>query len=623
MLTGMSEVRPTIPLPSLGEAAEPEDVTEAQQVPATTPSRRPYLVRISEGVVPEAYPLGDVATVGRAHSANVRVDDVGVSRVHARLRRVGGAYVVEDLGSANGTLLNGGLVSRPTVLREGDKIRIGAGTVLRFALYDEDDERFQQTIEQVLSTSGAYTRVLTPEDGMPADSWSPQSWRAKRSAQTVPYPDRTALEAAAERLGALPPLVTSWEIEELKLLIADAQEGRRFLLQGGDCAETLADCSPSIITNKLKILIQMSLVLIHGTRRPVIRVGRFAGQYAKPRSRTTEVRDGVELPSYFGDLVNRAEFTAEARRPDPDLLVQGYLHAAITLNFIRALLGGGFGDLRRPEYFDLSFFDRAELPTHVRDDYVRTCREITESLSMMQAFGDRSADDLMKITFYASHEALNLEYEAAQTRRVPRRTGYYDLTTHLPWIGERTRGLDGAHVEHFRGIANPVAVKLGPSATPEDVVALCRALNPGNEPGKIVLVTRFGRGRVAGALSPLVEAVQRRGLRVLWVSDPMHGNTITMQSSGRKTRNFDDILGELEESITVHREVGSYFGGVHFELTGEDVTECVGGGISEDDLAKSYETLCDPRLNYRQAIEMAFRLAHRLRGMPKRPSVPG
>ncbi|HEY8074684.1 MAG TPA: 3-deoxy-7-phosphoheptulonate synthase, partial [Labilithrix sp.] len=512
--------------------------------------------------------------------------------------------------------VNGRRIQDPNVLKEGDKIQCGATTVLRFALYDEIDERYQEQLRAAMSSGFPAAEAPTHVE---TDPWSPQSWRTKKLAQAIRYDDERALDAAVERLGSLPPLVTSWEVEDLKALIGDAQEGRRFLLQGGDCAETLADCAPGIITNKLKILIQMSLVLVRGARRPVIRVGRFAGQYAKPRSRPTEVKNGVELPSFFGDIVNRPEFEASARRPDPNRLLEGYLHAALTLNFIRALSAGGFADLRRPDYFDLSFFERAELPTGLKVDYARMCREITDGLHLMQAFGDRSAEELMKVTFYASHEGLLLPYEAAQTRRVPRRPGFYDLTTHMPWIGERTRALDGAHIEFFRGIANPVAVKLGPSSTAEDVIGLARALNPKNERGKLVFVTRMGAGQVDKSLPPLIEAARRRKLRVLWVADPMHGNTITTKS-GRKTRDFDHILQELERSMDVHQAAGSYLGGVHFELTGEDVTECIGGGLSEADLDQRYETLCDPRLNYRQAIEMAFCLARRLNETPRPPS---
>jgi 3-deoxy-7-phosphoheptulonate synthase len=448
-------------------------------------------------------------------------------------------------------------------------------------------------------------------------SWSPDSWKTKPEAQQVAYEDAAGLDAAVARLRTLPPLVTSWEIERLKKLLAEAQEGKRFLLQGGDCAESLADCVPTVIANKLKILLQMSLVMIHSGQRPVIRVGRFAGQYAKPRSKPTESREGKELPSYFGDLVNRPDFTDDARRADPQLLLAGYHHAAMTLNFIRSLSAAGFADVHHPEYWDLAFFQRAELPAGLREEYETTTRQLSEALRFMEALGENTVEELTRVDFFTSHEGLNLHYESAQTRRVPRRTGFYDLTTHFPWIGERTRAEGGAHVEFFRGIENPVGVKIGPSAKADDVLRLVDVLDPKGEPGKIVLVSRMGAAKVESALPPLVAAVKRAGKRVLWVCDPMHGN-MQVTKAGQKTRNFDDILREVELSFDVHESQGTHLGGVHFELTGEDVTECTGGaaGITEADLDRNYATMCDPRLNYRQALEMSFRIAKRM--APKR-----
>jgi 3-deoxy-7-phosphoheptulonate synthase len=453
-------------------------------------------------------------------------------------------------------------------------------------------------------------------------SWSPTSWEAKPVEQSIAYDDASEVRAVVEKLRTLPPLVTSWEVERLKGLIAEAQTGKRFLLQGGDCAETIGECRPAVITNKLKILLQMSLVLIHAGKKPVIRVGRFAGQYAKPRSKPTETRDGVTLPSYFGDLVNRPEFTPEARRADPQLLVAGYMHAALTINFIRSLTAAGFADLHHPEYWDLSFFKRVGLNPAVREEYERTTRELSQALRFMEALGESTVDDLTRVDFFTSHEGLNLHYESAQTRTVPRRAGFYDLTGHLPWIGERTRAEGGAHVEFFRGIRNPVGVKVGPSADPGEIVRLATLLNPENEAGKIVLITRLGAGAVDRALPPLVDAVGRAGRRVLWVCDPMHGNGITT-ASGLKTRDFDQILREVERSFDVHASLGSILGGVHFELTGEDVTECIGGGISESDLDRNYASVCDPRLNFAQALEMAFLVGRKMggRGGPS-PSVP-
>ena len=449
-------------------------------------------------------------------------------------------------------------------------------------------------------------------------AWSPDSWRTRLVAQQVRYEDSVAVEAALRKLRDLPPLVTSWEIERLRGFIADAQEGKRFVLQGGDCAETLADCRAEQITNKLKILLQMSLVLVHGLRRPVVRVGRLAGQYAKPRSSAMETRrvDGreVSLPSYFGDLVNGAAFDAESRRPDPHLMVRGYQHAAMTLNFIRSLLDGGFADVHHPEYWDLSFFADASLPPERRMAYERVSRSLAEAVEFMEALGEGRVEELTRVEFFTSHEALNLHYETAQTRRVPHRAGWFDLTTHLPWIGERTRALDGAHVEYMRGIANPVGVKLGPHTDPAEAVALSEVLNPGNEPGKLVFITRMGAGNVDAALPGIVRAVTDAGRRVLWVSDPMHGNGM-VTAEGVKTRHFDAIALELRKTCAVHRDVGSILGGVHFELTGEDVTECVGGasGVTEQHLTRNYVSPCDPRLNYQQSLELAFILSDLLR----------
>jgi 3-deoxy-7-phosphoheptulonate synthase len=444
-------------------------------------------------------------------------------------------------------------------------------------------------------------------------TWAPDSWKRKPNAQAVEYSDPVALESVSRRLRDLPPLVTSWEIERLKGLLAEAQEGRRFLVQGGDCAETLADCRSPVIANKLKILLQLSLVMVHEGKRPVIRVGRFAGQYAKPRTKLVEERGGVALPSYFGDMVNRAEFTEPARRPDPENMIVAYSHAAMTLNFVRSLSAGGFADVHHPEYWELSFFRRAGIPDTLRVEYERTTQQLAEALRFMEALGESTIEELTRVDFYSSHEGLNLHYESAQTRQVPRRHGWYDLTTHFPWVGERTRALDGAHVEFFRGIENPLAIKLGPTTTIDQILRLIEALNPSNAPGKLALVTRMGAAKVGDVLPRLVEAVRRAGRVVLWVSDPMHGNTQTAPS-GLKTRDFDDILREVEWTFDVHEACGTHLGGVHFEMTGEDVTECIGGaaGVTVDDLDKNYATACDPRLNYRQALEMGFRIAQKL-----------
>ena len=445
-------------------------------------------------------------------------------------------------------------------------------------------------------------------------AWSPTSYRSRAAAQEITYPDPAALDRVVEELRVLPPLVTSWEIERLKTLLAEAQDGKRFVLQGGDCAETFADCRSTVISAKLKILLQMSLVLVHGAQRPVVRIGRFAGQYAKPRSTPTETRDGLTLPNYFGDLINRVEFTDAARKPDPQLLLSGYHHAAMTMNFVRSLTAGGFADLHHPEQWDLSFGQSASLSSALRDEYRRASEQLAEGLRFMEALGETSIEELSRVEMYASHEGLHLPYEAAQTRRVPRRSGYYCLSAHMPWIGERTRALDGAHVELFRGVQNPIGVKLGPAVKAEEVTALAERLNPSDEPGKLVLITRMGSARVEAALPPILAAVRASGRRVLWICDPMHGNT-RMAGSGKKTRAFNDILAELQLTAEAHRQSGTVLGGVHFELTGEDVTECTGGAdaLTEADLETAYETACDPRLNYRQSLEMAFLLARTLR----------
>lgn len=441
--------------------------------------------------------------------------------------------------------------------------------------------------------------------------WTPESWKSRPTLQQPTYPEPAAVEAAVARLSELPPLVTSWEIENLKEQLAGAARGERFLLQGGDCAESFDECQPRPITSKLKILLQMSLVLIYGTRRRVIRVGRFAGQYAKPRSSDTETRDGLTLPSYRGDLVNAPEFTEAARRPDPERLLRGYERSALTLNFIRGLIDGGFADLHHPEYWDLGFVEHSPLAA----EYQQMVEAIADSVVFMETVAGRRVGQMERVDFYTSHEALHLLYEQAQTRRVPRRPGTYDLSTHLPWIGMRTADPGGAHVEFFRGVANPVGVKVGPGMTEEWLSDLLDVLHPHDEPGRLTLIHRFGAGRVEKHLPPLIETVKRSGKTVVWCCDPMHGNTQST-ASGLKTRRFEDILAELERSIEIHAEMGSILGGVHFELTGEDVTECTGGarGLNEEDLLRAYRSQVDPRLNYEQALEMAMLIARKVGG---------
>jgi 3-deoxy-7-phosphoheptulonate synthase len=438
----------------------------------------------------------------------------------------------------------------------------------------------------------------------PPPNWRPESWQARPAVQQPDYPDRKALDATLEHLRHLPPLVTSWEVNALKAQLAEAQEGRQFVLQGGDCAESFDDCRPEIITNRLKVLLQMSLVLVHGLKKPVIRVGRFAGQYAKPRSTDTETREGVTLPAYRGDLVNGAEFTAAVRTPDPARLIEGHAKSALTVNFVRGLVDGGFADLHHPEYWDLAWVHHSPLA----EQYQRIVDAIGESVRFMETLAGQPIGDFSRVNFYTSHEALLLYYEQAQTRQVPRSEGWYNLSAHFPWIGMRTAALDGAHVEYCRGIRNPVAVKIGPAMTTEWLLGLCEVLNPSDEPGRLTFIHRMGAGAIAAKLPPLIEAVRAAGHRVLWLCDPMHGNTQATKG-GVKTRRFDDIQAELDQAFRIHAAAGSHLGGVHLELTGEDVTECVGGarGLDEPGLARAYKSTVDPRLNYEQALELALK----------------
>jgi 3-deoxy-7-phosphoheptulonate synthase len=442
------------------------------------------------------------------------------------------------------------------------------------------------------------TPTLTP--------WHPASWQSRHAQQQPVYADAGAVERTVAAMSRLPPIVVSWEVEALRKHLASAQRGERFLLQGGDCAESFDDCESDTIAQKLKILLQMSLVLLHGLKVPIIRVGRMAGQYAKPRSADTETRDGVTLPSYRGDIVNRAPFTAADREPDPQLLLRGYERAALTFNFVRALVDGGFADLHHPEYWNLAFVRHSPL----KDAYQRIVDSIADSLDFFESISGRPVHETNRVEFYASHEGLHLLYEQAQTRFIPRQQRWYDLSTHMPWIGMRTAQVDSAHVEFFRGVANPVGVKVGPGMNAEWLQELLAILNPQNEPGRLTLIHRFGVKNIERDLPPLVQAVRSTGQTVLWVCDPMHGNTETT-AAGVKTRRFENILQEFESARRIHEELGSYLGGVHFELTGEDVTECTGGarGLTDADLKRAYRSQVDPRLNYEQALELAMLIA--------------
>jgi len=441
--------------------------------------------------------------------------------------------------------------------------------------------------------------------------WHPASWQSKIAGQQPMYPDAAKVQDVLARLSRLPPLVTSWEIENLKGDIAAAQRGEAFLLQGGDCAESFDECESDLIAVKLKILLQMSVVLLHGLKKPIIRVGRMAGQYAKPRSADTETRDGVTLPSYRGDLINRTPFTAEDRIPDPEMMLRGYSRAALTINFVRSLVDGGFADLHHPEYWDLDFVGHSPL----KAEYRRIVEAISDSLDFLESISGRPIHQTTRASFFTSHEGLHLPYEQAQTRFIERRQRWYNLSTHLPWIGMRTVELEGAHVEYFRGISNPIGVKVGAGMGAGLLQDLIAVLNPNNEPGRLVLIHRFGASRVAEGLPEVIRAVKATGSPVLWVCDPMHGNTESA-ASGVKTRRFENILKELDLSFRIHQDMGSYLGGVHFELTGENVTECTGGarGLTDADLAHAYKSQVDPRLNYEQALELAMLIAGRRRG---------
>ncbi len=440
--------------------------------------------------------------------------------------------------------------------------------------------------------------------------WRPDSWRDTRASQQPVYKDASQLQQVLAQLADLPPLVSSWEIEALRGHIAKAQQGEAFVLQGGDCAETFADCRSDKIAQKLKILLQMSLVLLYGLQKPVIRIGRMAGQYAKPRSADSETRAGVSLPSFRGDLVNRGEFTESDREPDPQLMLRGYERAALTLNFVRSLIDGGFADLHHPENWDLDWVQHSPLA----DEYHQITRAIANSLDFFEVVSGGQVSAARRVEFYTSHEGLQLPYEEAQTRFLEHRNAWYNLSTHFPWIGMRTAQLDDAHVEYFRGICNPMGIKLGPGITADWLLGLLDRLNPDNEPGRMTLIHRFGAGKVEAGLPELIKTVQKAGAQVLWMCDPMHGNTESA-SNGRKTRRFENILSELEAAFRIHKEMGTYLGGVHFEMTGENVTECTGGarGLTDADLDRAYHTQVDPRLNYEQAMEMAMRIAGRRR----------
>jgi 3-deoxy-7-phosphoheptulonate synthase len=419
------------------------------------------------------------------------------------------------------------------------------------------------------------------------------------------WPDRGRLETVVHGLAALPPLVLAAECDQLKARLASVARGEAFLLQGGDCAETFAGTSADSIRDKFRTLLQMAIVLTYAASVPVVKVGRMAGQFGKPRSAATEVRDGVQLPVYRGDAVNGIEFTAAARTPDPGRLLEAYHCSSATLNLCRSLASGGYADLRQVHAWNQDFV--ATSPAGQR--YEQLAEEIDRAIAFMHACG-ADPEQFRAVEFYSSHEALLLDYERALTRTDARSGHAYDLSAHLLWIGERTRVLGGAHVEFARQIRNPLAMKIGPAATAQDVLALIEAIDPDNEPGRLTLITRMGARRIRQVLPPLVEKVAASGATVVWVCDPMHGNTVEA-AGGQKTRYFDDVLDEVAGFFEVHRGLGTHPGGIHIEFTGDDVTECIGGGhhIAESDLSQRYETACDPRLNRSQSLDLAFRVA--------------
>ncbi len=442
-------------------------------------------------------------------------------------------------------------------------------------------------------------------------SWNKQSWRNYKAQQQPLWPDRDAEQKVLAELSLLPPLVFAGEILELKKQLAKAVDGNAFLLQGGDCSENFANVTAKNIREKLKVLLQMAIVLTYGGEMPIIKVGRIAGQFAKPRSSPTETIDGITLPSYRGDMVNRAEFNTKERTPNPKFMLQGYNMGASTLNLLRAFTRGGFSSLHRVHAWNQEFVGTSPMGR----SYDELAEQITRAIRFMETIGlSRDLPQINQTQFFTSHEALLLGYEEALTRRDHITGNWFDCSAHMLWIGERTRQPDGAHVEFLRGVHNPLGVKLGATATAEQVKQLAGILNPENEKGRLTIITRMGRERIGEVLPPIVREIQREGLHILWSCDPMHANTYTA-SSGHKTRNFNDIVAEISSFFAIHQSEGTTPGGIHLEMTGDDVTECTGGAhnIDEKQLTKNYLTTCDPRLNAEQSLEVAFQIAQMIR----------
>jgi 3-deoxy-7-phosphoheptulonate synthase len=461
--------------------------------------------------------------------------------------------------------------------------------------------------------------VALASGALPYD-WRPGSWRNFRIEQIPSYGDGAQLAAVEAQLSSFPPLVFAGEVRQLRQQLGEVAEGRGFLLQGGDCAESFSEFGADYIRDTLRVLLQMSLVLTFGAGLPVTKVGRLAGQFAKPRSSDIEIQGDVELPSYRGDMVNAFPFTPEARRPDPERQIRAYSQSAATLNLLRALTDGGYAALTRVHEHNLEFI--ANSPQGKR--YNEVADRITEALAFMAACGvsAATAPALASTKLYTSHEALLLGFEEAMTRTDSITGDAYDTAVHMPWIGDRTRRLDGAHVEYMRGIGNPIGLKAGPSLQPDDLVRLCSVLNPHNEAGRLTIIARMGHTEVESRLPQLIRAVQQEGMKVVWSCDPMHGNTVKAES-GFKTRPFGQIMQEIDSFFAIHQAEGTHPGGIHIEMTGQNVTECTGGAqaITDQGLSHSYRTQCDPRLNAQQSLEVAFLVAERLKADRCTPQV--
>jgi len=440
-------------------------------------------------------------------------------------------------------------------------------------------------------------------------AWEKSSWRKFPAMQQPNWPNPDEHLAVLDTIAKLPPLVFAGEIRRLKNMLAKAAQGDAFILQGGDCAEDFFNCTAPGIRENLKVILQMAVILTYAGGKPVIKVGRMAGQYAKPRSSDTEMVDGLEISSYRGDMVNSPEPQAAARIPDPQRLLQGYYLSASTMNILRAFTRGGYAALHRVHAWNNEFVKRSPMG----QSYERLAKHIDDALNFMRIVGiNTDIPQLNQADFFTSHEALLLGYEEALTRKDSTTGDWYDCSGHLLWIGERTRQVDGAHVEFFRGVLNPIGVKIGPDHDIDDVKSLIEKLNPENEPGRLTLITRFGSKKIEQSLPPLVRAVKNEGAQVGWICDPMHGNTYTA-TTGHKTRNFDEIMQEIRAFFEIHWDEGTVPAGVHFELTGEDVTECTGGGRNIQDLNLNYQTNCDPRLNAEQSLDLAFQIAEMIR----------